>query len=172
MEELKEGFEVTESLSLGSLEDVKEEKVLIPPSRDALLRIKKATNTLNADATYRQVSVQFVVEDGILIGNETKYKGSTVFGKYCYYADAEKYTKDYFKKRQHLVQFKNLINAIGEDVANVEVNDELWSKMSNTLVVGTIRQVANKYTAKDGTLIDEMKNEVSNIKVVPSESQV
>ncbi len=165
------GFEVVGECEIGDLSDVKQEKILIPPTKAAKLEIKKASIKLNADETYRRINVALALVDGITDAEgNTKYKGKTVFVSPCYYADPNKYTKDWFKKRQHLVELKNFLKAVDIDISNVKVNDELLNELRGKIVVGDVEQVANNYTAKDGTKVEDTVNVVKYIRAVTPDS--
>jgi len=102
------GFDVTEPMEV-DLSDVREERTLLPPASNVKLQIRKATTTMNEDKTFRSMNISFQLVDGILVGEEVKYKGMVVFERVCYYADPQVYTKDWFKKRQHLVALQSVL---------------------------------------------------------------
>lgn len=157
-------FDVTEELVVGDLSDVKEEKDLVPPTQDVDFIIRKASVKANEDNTFRQIGLQLSIERGITVGDEIKFKNKILFADICYYADANKYTKDYFKKRQHLVALKQLCSALGEDLTSVRITDGFLSSLSGKRVRANIVQRMNKYTSRDGTLVQNMINEVKNFK--------
>lgn len=167
----EEGFEVVEPMEL-DLSDVKEERVLLPPTNNVRLRIRKVTNTGNQDNTYRQLNVSFQVEDGIQVGEETKFKGSVLFERVCYYADPMVYTKDFFKRKQHLVQLQQLMKAMGEDISKLKISDDFLASLTDKVVIGDIRQRANNFIAKDGTEVSTAINTVSRFRAVPEGSEV
>ena len=164
------GFDVTEPVEV-DLTDVREERVLLPPTSNVKLRIRKVTIVANKDNTYRQLNPSFQVEEGILVGGEIKYKGTVVFERICYYADPEAYTKEWFKKRQHLVALQQLLKAVGMDMKTT-INDELLSSLESQVVLATIGQKPNNFTAKDGTEVKTTVNTVSRFRAVPTEDLV
>lgn len=165
------GFKVLDPVEM-DLSEVREERVLLPPTNNVKLAIRKAVPFSNKADTYRGLNISYRVEDGITVGEEVKFKGSVVFGRICYFADPAQYDKDFFKKKQHLVPFMQLMKAVGQDISKVVVNDELLAELEGKIVLGDIRQRPNKFTAKDGTQVETTVNEVSRYKVVPAESQV
>ena len=170
------GFDVTEPVEV-DLTDVREERVLLPPTSNVKLRIRKVTIVANKDNTYRQLNPSFQVEEGILVGGEIKYKGAVVFERICYYADPS-YSKpggsknpEWFQKRQHLVALQQLMKALGIDMKTT-INDEFLSSLGNQVVLASIGQKPNNFTAKDGTEVKTTVNTVSRFRAVPTEDLV
>jgi len=157
-------FDVMEEVEIGDLSNVKEEKDLLPPTQDVVFVIKRAKIKANDDNTYRQIGLQLNIENGIQVGDELKWKNKPMFQDVCYYADANKYTKDFFKKRQHLVALTQLCSALGEDLKNVRLTDGFLMSLGGKRIKGTITQRMNSFTTKDGTQVNEMKNEIKNFK--------
>lgn len=166
-----EGFKVLEPTEL-DLSDVREERVLIPPTNNVKLRVRKATPYSNQENTYRGLNVSFSIVDGISVGEDVKFKNSVVFSRTCYYADPQAYNKDFFKRRQHLVSFTQLMKALGKDISKIQVNDELLKEMEGKEVLGDIRQRANNFTAKDGTEVSTTINDISRFRSVPETAGV
>jgi len=164
------GFEVTEPVEV-DLTDVREERVLLPPTDNVKLRIRKATTFHNEDNTYRGMNISFAVEEGISVGEEVKYKGAVMFERFCYYADPVAYDKDWFKKRQHLVGLSQLLKAVGKDLKTV-VNDGLLGDLAGKVVLGNVRQKPNNFTTKDGTEVSTTINTITRIRSLPVEDQV
>ena len=159
------GIEIVDEVEVGDLSDVKEERTILPPTKMVKLRIRKATVLENKDKTYRQINASLALEDGIEVAGEVKYKGMVVWAKVCYFADPSVYTKDFFKKSQHLVELKKLATALGIDVKGIKVNDEFLAELEGKVVLADIRQKLNKFTTKDGTAVENIQNEVGNFKV-------
>lgn len=167
------GFEVVEEVNIGSLSELKEERSIIPPSKNVKLRIRKATNLQNEDGSYRMINLSLAIEDGILMPDGSKkFKGMVVWGKVTYFADPKKYTKDFFLKRQHLTELKKFVLAIGGDIASIKINDEFLRSLENQVVVADIRQKMDKFTAKDGTEVENTINLVQNYRALPPESMI
>ena len=102
---------VFDEVIIGNLDDVKEQKTIIPPTKNVRVKIVKAENRVNKDNTYRSISLQLRIVDGV--GDENKWKGKILFGSVNYYADPTVYTKDFFTSKQHLIQLKYLARATG-----------------------------------------------------------
>ncbi len=162
----EEIFEVTEPVEM-DLSEVKEERTLLPPAQDVKLGIRKAVSIANEAGTYRQLNISFQLVDGIMVGEELKYKGMIVFERMCYYADTTAYTKDWFKKKQHLVAIQQLMKALGKDM-KFTVNDEFLGSLTAQVVMASIGQKPNNFTAKDGTKVSNTINTVSRFKAVPA----
>ena len=118
MSETEAYYSGVEPVEIGSLSDVVEQRTVVPATRGVKMKIRKAENMISKDNTYRQISMQLQIVQGI--GDEGKYRGKVVFGRVCYYADPNKYTKDFFKNKQHLVQLKYLGKATGIDMCGVD----------------------------------------------------
>ena len=161
---MESGFSVVEEVEIGDLTNVKEEKQLVPAAKKVKLRIKKAESQASKDNAYRWVNLQLQIVDGI--DSEGAYKGKVVFGKVCYYADMAKYgEKDFFKKKQHLIQLRYLLEALGLDLATVKINDAFMQGVTNQIVLADITQT--KGDEEYGP-----DNEVKNFRSVPAESMV
>lgn len=158
--------DTVEETVVGDLSAVKKEVDLIPPSKNVLMRIKSASVKENADKTFRQINLQLVIVEGIQVGETLKYMGKPMFQTVCYYADPNKYTKEYFQKKQHLVQLKMLCNALGEDLKSVTINDAMLTGIVGKEVLATIKQSKKKdWTNKQSELVvGEMQNEVVDFK--------
>lgn len=177
-EELKDklessGFKIVEEIDVGNLDDVKDERPLLPVSTNVLLEIKQVTPCANTDETYRWLNIRYSLVDGIDVGGVPKFKNMSVWSdNVCYYADPEKYTKDFFTKRNHLIALKFFMKATNTE--GRRISDTLLEELYGKRIMGTIRQFQNKFTAKDGTNVERIENNVPSrsLKTVPVESQV
>jgi hypothetical protein len=161
---MESGFSVCEEVVIGDLTQVKEEKQLVPAAKRVKLRVKKAESQASKDNAYRWINLQLQIVEGI--DSECAYKGKVVFGKVCYYADMAKYgEKDFFKKKQHLIQLRYLLEALGLDLATVKINDAFMQGIANQIVLADITQT--KGDEEYGP-----DNEVKNFRAVPAESMV
>ena len=158
------GFSVVEEVEVGDLTQVKEEKQLVPAAKRVKMRVKKAESQASKDNAYRWINLQLQIVEGI--DAEGAYKGKVVFGKVCYFADMAKYgEKDFFKKKQHLIQLRYLLEALGLDLATVKINDAFMQGIANQIVLADITQT--KGDEEYGP-----DNEVKNFREVPAESMV
>lgn len=124
---------------IDTLEDVKETKQLIPAAKNVKFVIKKAESKASKDNAYRWLNLQLQLVDGI--DEKASYKNKVVFGKVCYFADMTKYAgKDYFDKKQHLVELKRLLSAVGVDLANVKINEQFLEELKGKMVMADILQ--------------------------------
>jgi len=158
--------DTVEEVVIPDLTSVKREMDLIPPTKDVKFIIKSASVKASKDNTYRQINLQLNIVDGIQVGELLKYKNKPMFQTVCYYADPQKYTKEYFQKKQHLVQLKMLCRALGEDLASIRINDGYLMSLSGKEILGTIKQAKKKdWTNKSGELVvGEMENQVLDFK--------
>jgi len=105
-------------LDMNEVPDWVQPEALVPPTRKAKMIIVKVKDEANKTGTYRWLNTQFNLVDGI--DEEGKYKNKAFFVRVCYFANPNSYTKDYFKKKQHLSQLKQLMKAVGATATNTE----------------------------------------------------
>ena len=182
------GFQVTEPVPIDDLDGVKQSRTVVPPADGTVLVLRKATPGASKDNSYRWLNISFAIRDGILVpttdddgnvtGEEVRYKGSVIFHRVCYYADPEKYitnnkkatSKEFFEKRQHLLELQALSKALGMTISRVD--DALLEELSNKEVVADIRQKNEKFTAKDGTEVETTRNYLARLRAIPADAEV
>lgn len=170
-------FDVLEEQELGDLSEVKQERVLIPPSTNVRVKVNQATVAQSKNKDYRQINVSFRLTEGV---NEGQFRNSIIFERMCYWANPEVYeaeskpekTRRFFKNKQHLVLFTQLLKACGMDMKEVKMGDDLLAELGGKEMMIDIGQRPNEYTAGDGTEIKEMQNFVRRIRNLPTESLV
>lgn len=168
-----EGFDVNDEIEVGDLSNVKEQRLLIPPTQNVLLEITKSGLEAFKEGAYKNISMTLKIVDGIesQIATEegfettTKYKNARLFARVCCYADPEIYTKDFFKNKQHLMELKRLMVACGRDITTTKVNDGLFVDMIGMQVMGNIG-------IEKGTDGYDDKNTVKYFKVADSSTLV
>lgn len=164
-----------EPVEVGNLDEVKEQKTLIPATKGVLFKIKKADNFVSKDNTYKMINLQLQIVEGI--GEDHKYKNKVMFARVTYFADPNKYTNDFFKAKQHLVQLKYLLRSVGcsTNVVDGHLLDEL---MNSQPILADITIKPNKRLIDDGTgtgtvtEVVEMENEVRNFKAAGASAGV
>ena len=160
-----------EPVDVGNLDDVKEERQVIPATREVKFRIIKAESTVNKENTYRSINLQLNLVEGLADG---KYKNKPIFTRVCYYADPNVYTKEWFTKRQHLVQLKYLKRAIG--FQSNTVDGHLMDELQGRQLLGDIIIKKNKRMVDDGRggkeEVEQLDNEVRNFQALPLTSQI
>ena len=169
-DEVEAFYSGIEPVEIGSLDDVKEQRTVIPATKNVRMRIKKAEVQINKDNTYRSINLQLQIVNGI--DAEGKYKGKVVFGKVCYYADPNTYTKDFFKQKQHLVELKKLIKATGIEYQGVVDGHFIDRLMQSTELSADIQIRKRKVKLDDGTFTEELDNETRNYKQLSAEELV
>lgn len=175
-EELLSGKDVwysgVEPVDVGNLDDVKEERQVVPATRSVKLQITKTEDYVNEARTYRMIRLVLKIVDGI--DESGKYKGKPIFTSVTYYADPNVYTKDFFKKKQHLIQLKYLRNAIGWNSTAVDGHflEALLGKVvkGDIIVKKRVILVDDGSGGKEETTVQD--NEVRNFKALPLEEQV
>ena len=172
----------------GTVVDAKEMSNLKPTTKDVKMLIKDV-QVFNTDKEgnakdWKQIKVSFVLTDGLMIGDETKYKGSSMTESFVYFANPQKYdmTKPFYSKGSFLVPIKQLVLATGVQAPSLVlggITDESINNFACDLidksVLGTIMQV--KVTAKDEISgkyepTGELKNEIKNFKKLPDSAMV
>jgi len=175
-------IQVTDPVESQDLADVKEDRGIVPATKDVLLRITKVSIStseedgnpvlkfLNLEARIVEgIEVPKVDEDGNQLGEtEMKYKGKPMFPSMFCWADMEKKTSNWYKKKQHLVQYKYFLQAMGYTVSPTPtLTDEVLTEMLDKEIRGNIRvvpiQAKNPDTGKYENTGD-LKNEVINWK--------
>jgi hypothetical protein len=155
-----------EEVVVGDISTLKQERSLIPPTKDVKFRIRSASVQANKDNSFRQIKLDLQIVDGIQVGEQLKFKNSRVFCNVTYYADPNKYTKEYFQKKQHLVQLKFLYGALGEDLLGVKINDAFLTSLNGRELLGSIKTIKSKdWVNNQGETVEgEMRNDVVNFK--------
>jgi len=165
------------------LSAVKQEVFVIPPARGIkffIAKIDRYEKDKNGELRdYRFIKLQLAIEDGIPgttkndAGEEEeimKYKNKMMFQTVCYYANSEKYVSDFFKKKQHLVQFKMLASAIGLDLNNLKVSDVIQNA-EKSFITADITQSDETIKNEEGKRVKtgDRINEVKNFRAVQEE---
>ena len=170
-------FDVFEEQELGDLSDVKQERILIPPANNVRVKVNQATVAQSKNKDYRQINVSFRLTDGLEGG---QFANSVIFERMCYWANPEVYeaeskpekTRRFFKNRQHIVLFTQLLDACGVDKKEVKFGDSLLTELGGKEMMIDIGQRPNNFIASDGTEVSEMQNVVRRIRPLPTESMV
>lgn len=162
-----EGFQVVDEVEVEDLTNVKDERPLLPTTTNVKLEIKALKPGASEDNKYRWITPRFALVDGL--GADGKYKNMNVFGEnICYFADSVKYieestkpkSKEFFVKKGHLIALKFLLLACNKPVVGTKINDELLNELVGTQLIATIKQYQNSFTAKDGTEVNRLENQV------------
>jgi hypothetical protein len=165
-------FGGVEPMDVGDLSDVKEERQVIPNTKNVKLQIIKAENQINKAGTFRQINLQCKIVDGI--DEQGKYKNKIIFTRVTYYADPNAYTSDFFKKRQYLIALKFLKNAIGWESSTID--GHFLAALDKKILKGDIVIRKNKRLVDDGTgnkvEIEQLDNEIRNFKALSPEESV
>ena len=172
----------------GNLTDVKEEKNLLPPTKDVKLLIREVDiyDSYDDGSTrlWKQIRVNFELREGIEVAGEIKYRGSRVSQMIPYFAEPNHYDykKPFFAKAQFLVPLVQLVKATQsespkmikgglEDEAVVVLVDSLKGKT----VLGTILQVPVSVKNPDTGIYEataDLQNEVKYFKQLPDSMSV
>ncbi len=174
-----EYYNGVEPVEVGDMSGIKRENPVMPATKGVKVEIVNTENRINEANTYRWIRLQLRVVDGIQIPNdvsgevETKYKGMSIFTNACYFVDmvngvstntGKKYSEiNMFKKKQHLLNLKNLSEATGIDLTLVD--GHRIEELKGMTVKADITTSTNKKTG-------EINNEARNFKVVPLEDSV
>jgi len=183
-------FNVNEEDQVEDLTDVKEDRGVVPASSQVMLKLNKVSKRVLAKrakedvspdnpAVAKFVSLEVRIVEGFLVQGEMKYRNKPLFQDVQYWANAEEKTSDWYKRKQHLVQFKHFLVALGYDPSNPPaVGDKFLTEILERLVLGDIKQrpIQSRKTNEDGSpALDDkgkqiwintgdLKNEVVNWK--------
>jgi hypothetical protein len=164
-----------EPIELGNLEEVKEQRTLIPATKNVKFKIKKADNFVSKDNTFRMINLQLQLIDGI--DENGKYKNKVMFARVSYYADPTKYTSDFFKNKQHLVQLKYLLRSIGAttNIVDGHLLDELMNSqpiMADITIKKSIRKIDDGTGTGTFMEVEQMENDIRNFKAAGATATV
>lgn len=166
LDEVLQNYGGVEPIDTGNLDDIKEQRSVIPATKGVMVQIDKAEVRINEANTYRSLNLQLKLTRGI--DDTGKFKGKVVFGRVCYYADPNVYTKDFFKSRQHLIALKQLRKAVG--IEETVVDGHFLDKLTRQLVKVDITVRKRKMMVDDGAgsqqEIEVMENETRNYRSV------
>ena len=156
-------FQVGEEIEVGDISDVKQS--LLPVSKGVHGRIRKAGVTSNEDKTLKSLKLEIELPEGIYVDNpetgetEAQYVGKVIFTGFmelCIWASPDRPDKKgWFKSKQHLLGFKELLTALGEDVKSVKVNDAFFERIVGRDVSFSIRHEANSQKGPDGKRVKD-----------------
>lgn len=164
-------FGGVQPVEVGSLDDVKEERQVIPATKGAKFQVVKAEATSNKDFSYRSINMHLKLVDGLADG---KYKNKIVFARVCYYADPNIYKKEFFQKKQHLIQLKYLKRAVGYESNTVDGHflDACLHKQILADITIKKRQILLD-DGQGGKVAEETQdNEAKNFKAIPAEQSI
>lgn len=136
-----------EPMDIGNLDDIKEEKQVIPPTKNVKFIITKADNWVNSEGSLRQINLALKIVDGI--DPSGKYKNKLIFTRITYYADTTVYKNDFFVRKQYLISLKYLKNAIGWDKTTID--GHFFDECLNKEVMGDIIVKNRKILVDDGS---------------------
>ena len=142
------GFDVVDRVEIGDLSDVSEKVRLVPAAQNVKLEVAEATVQANLDGTYRQLVLNLRIVDGLDANGA--YKNMRVRARACYYANPEKYTADFFKDKQHLVDIKKwLQGTVKRDGTKISpvftvtnpkvIDDTVLGELKGQMCLGNIR---------------------------------
>lgn len=170
-------FDVTEEVSVGDLSDVKEQRSIMPVAKGVKVRIAKAGPLKSKDGDLMGIKAELRIVDGIElpvlddIGNptgETKmaYKNKPLFTgimDLLYWANPETKNSNWYKTRQHLVNFTAFLKALGFELTNVKVNDGFFGLIKDQEVLVDILHEEESVLIegerkKTGTFKEKLKN--------------
>lgn len=173
MSNMNEGFEVVDQFDVQDLTDVKQEQNLFPATKDLKVRIAKASLQQNKNKNIYALKLELRTVDGIAGegGTMTRVNAPlfTSLMDLVYGADLNvdgRAEKNWWKNKQHLVEFKNLMNALGVPLSGIKVNDEFLASLVGQEVLVTVRHEAEKVDDGSGKKVatGEFSQRLSNWK--------
>ena len=152
---LPSGFQIVDEVDIGNVDDVREERPLVPPAKDVKLQIKRVSARSNETRTWRWLSVGLQLVDGVKVGEDMKYKGMYVnTDNMCYYADPEAYP-EVTKDKRYLGKLADLQRATG--MVGLPINDKFLEILQDKIVLGTIRQKFDEYQGEKVNVVGYLK---------------
>jgi len=198
---MSQGFNVYDPIEIDNLDEVKQIKNIIPPTSDVRLAISRVKPEKNKDGDTAYLAVSFKIVDGILtpiLDNkgeptgeaELKYRGALATQypqRFIYWMSPDKVqtkvnlakkekSKEWWKNKQYLLEFKQLLVACGIDpkldefkIDNRLQIDQLISALKDKELIGNITQKEDQAKVSDpetgevswkgvGTYQNEVKN--------------
>jgi len=149
MSEDEVGFDVNDEVIVGDLTDVRAE--ILPVTQNVKLRIDKASIAKTESGDLKGLKLELAIAEGIEVAGETKFVNKKVFTgimDLCFYADPATRNSQWYKSKQHLLGFKQFMQALDLDITNVKINDEFLQGL-----VG--REVMANITHEEDTVKDE-----------------
>jgi hypothetical protein len=145
-------FEVNEPIVIGDLRELKQDQFVVPTASNVLFDIVKASIKTVEDKDdhtpkFKTLSLQLRISEGIPLNGELKYAGKVMFAEPWVWANPQLYTKDYFKRKQHLVDLKLVLAALGYDLANVTISDDFISGLIGRQIRANV--IVKKVQVKD-----------------------
>lgn len=155
-----EGFEVVDQFEVQDLTDVKAEKNLFPVAKDLKVRIAKAALQTNKDKDIYALKLELRTVDGIQGEDGAMARvNNPIFNSLMdlvYGADTSikgRDTNKWWKNRQHLVEFKNFVQALGMPLSGIKVNDEFLASIVGQEVLVTVAHEAETTTDDKGNKV-------------------
>lgn len=179
-------FDINDTVEIENIDEVKQTKNVIPASSNVLLVISKVTGDTSKDKESKTLNFTFKLVNGIETADGIKYKGSiaTSFPQRVTYwvapdkvqskinAAGKETTKNWWKNKQYLVEFKQILIACGIDPKLEEFKvegrlqvDSLISAIKDQQLIANITQKEEQAFDKStgeykglGTFQNEVKN--------------
>lgn len=161
-------FDVTEEVEVGDLTAVQEE--ILPKANGVKVQIVKASVKPSKDKLLKSLNVMVRFIEGIVSNGELKYEsgkktGFTSFMDLVIWASPEKSeNSDWYKNGQHLLGFKQFLQAIGEPVSPAPKINDAWleSIKGRECLVNIVHEeessVINGERVKTGAFSAKFKN--------------
>ena len=169
-------FEINESVEVGDLSDVQAQ--ILPVAQNVKGTIKKASLATNKDRSLKYIKLELQLTDGIPIPNEDgeieyRFRGKTVFPgmmETCIWADPAVKTTDYFKKKQHLLAFKEFVKAMGIE-GKITVNDVFLGMLIGQHILFCIKHEPNRVLSENGERVADgtFRERIYGWKAAPEE---
>lgn len=151
-------FEVSEPVEVGDLSTVQAD--ILPVCQNVKGEIKKASIAKNKAGDLKYLKLEMFIVDGIPTPNddgeiEYRYRNKTVFPgmmECLIWADPNTRTSDFFKKRQHMLPFKEFTKAL-DITGSVTVNDSFLASLIGRHILFSVKHEPNRVLNEDGTRV-------------------
>lgn len=178
---------VNDPVEIETLEDVVEQQFVLPSASNVLMKLDKVKASETKDGGFKQLEISPKLVEGVeIVDGVLKYKGayaSTFPMRVFYWVSPEKKeaglnapkesTRNWYKNKQYLVEFKKLLTACNLNVNDFMADgklkvDELCAALSGVEVRGNVMKVEEDMV--DPSTGDKVKtgrflNEVRYLKV-------
>lgn len=158
-----QGFQVTEEIDVPDISEIKEQRSLVPATKDVLFRIVSGAVMASNDKSIKGLNLRLAIVEGIDVLNkdtgemERKFVGremTTGLMTLVVWADKSigaRPASDWWKNDQHMVGFKQFCMALGIPLKGIKVNDDFIANLAGQEVRATI-------THEEGTVKDAEGN--------------
>jgi hypothetical protein len=164
-------FNVTDPYDVQDLTDVKQDKNLLPVTKGLKVLISKAAPQANKDKDIYSLKLELRIVDGIQNADGVaQYINKPMFTgimDLVYGADTTvkgRSESNWWKNKQHLVEFKNFCKALDISLSGIKINDDFFTELIGKELLVDVTHEAETATdatgnrVKTGEFREKLKN--------------